>query len=210
MMTATPGSAEYWDGRYDTIGATKVSWFQSEPTPSLAAIAALGITTDASIVDVGGGASNLADALLATGFHDITVVDLSQRALDVTAKRLGAAHPQHTVQFVQADVREWRPERSFDLWHDRAAYHFLTDPADQQRYWDSVRGHVVLGGHVVIATFAEDGPEMCSGLPVQRNSAEQLIAAMGAGFEMIAVNREMHTTPSGGEQRFVWVTVQRV
>lgn len=208
-MTTTPGSPEYWDHRYESIGETKVSWFQPTPEPSLAAIAALGVDTSASVVDVGGGASTLVDALLARGFTDVTVVDLSQRALDTAAARLAETAPDRHVTFVHTDIRQWQPGRSFDLWHDRAAYHFLTDPADQQHYWDLVRSHVPAGGHVIIATFAEDGPEMCSGLPVQRNSAEQLIAAMVAGFTPISTEREIHVTPSGGEQRFVWVTARR-
>jgi SAM-dependent methyltransferase len=127
------------------------------PVASLAAIKAIAINPFASVVDVGGGASTLVDDILTHGLADVTVVDLSQRALDATAARLAAKRPRHRGTFVNSDIREWQPDRTFDIWHDRAAYQFLTDAQDQQRYWELVRAHVPGGGHVVIATFAEDG-----------------------------------------------------
>ena len=208
-MRETSGPAEYWDNRYESIGETKVSWFQPSAAASIDAITALNPQSSASIVDVGGGASMLVDELLAHGFTDVTVVDLSQVALGIAESRLALKRSEHRATFVHADIRKWQPPRTYTIWHDRAAYHFLTDPADQRHYWDLVRAHMPAGGHVVIATFAEDGPEMCSGLPVQRNSAEQLIAAMGEGFTPLSTSKETHTTPSGGEQRFIWVTARR-
>ena len=200
-----PGDGVYWDDRYRTIGHANVSWFQHRPLLSLRLIESVNPPKDARIVDVGGGASALVDCLLEDGFHDITVVDLSRAALDEASARI----PGNTVTWVQTDIREWQPQRDFDIWHDRAAYHFLTDPGDQQRYWRMVRDHLVPGGHLVIATFAEDGPEQCSGLDVARYSPEQLIAAMGEGFTPIATEREIHRTPSGGEQPFTWVLARR-
>ena len=200
-----PGDAVYWDDRYRTIGHANVSWFQHRPLLSLRLIESVNPPKDARIVDVGGGASALVDCLLEDGFHDITVVDLSRAALDEASARI----PGNTVTWVQTDIREWQPQRDFDIWHDRAAYHFLTDPGDQQRYWRMVRDHLVPGGHLIIATFAEDGPEQCSGLDVARYSPEQLIAAMGEGFTPIATEREVHRTPSGGEQPFTWVLARR-
>lgn len=197
-------TAEYWDGRYSDIGATNVSWFQPSPETSLMLIRQVTDPT-AGIVDVGGGASTLVDHLLDLGYHDVTVVDLSQQALNDARARVGEA----PVHWVVSDVRDWQPDRTFDVWHDRAAYHFLTDPDEQARYWHLVRESVPVGGHVVMATFAEDGPEMCSGLPVHRYSAEGLAAAMGAGFEVIETLREEHVTPSGGTQSFQWVLSQR-
>lgn len=204
-MTAGPGTTEYWDHRYDTIGATNVSWYQAHPTPSMRLIAALDLARQAPIVDVGGGASTLVDALILEGFSDITVVDISQRALEVAAARV----PDSGVTWVRSDVRDWQPSRSYALWHDRAAYHFLVEPEDQEHYWWKVREHLVPGGHVIIATFAEDGPHMCSGLPVQRNSHEELRAAMGSGFTVAATERETHVTPTGTEQRFIWLVATR-
>lgn len=200
-----PGDADYWDDRYRTIGHASVSWFQQRPETSLRLIESLGLPTSARIVDVGGGASSLVDCLIADGFTDITVVDLSRAALDEASARIPGNH----VTWIQSDVREWQPMFDFDLWHDRAAYHFLTEPGDQRDYWQKVRDHLVPGGHLVIATFAQDGPLQCSGLDVARYSAEQLIAAMGEGFTPVATEREIHRTPSGGEQPFTWVVARR-
>ena len=203
-MTEGSGLAEHWDVRYASVGDTAVSWFQEEPTTSLEFINSVA-APGASVADVGGGASRLVDRLLAEGYRDITVVDLSAQALQASRERVGEA----PVAWVVSDVREWQPVRTFDVWHDRAAYHFLTDPDEQQNYWELVRESVPHGGHVVIATFAEDGPETCSGLPVQRYSAEDLAGTMGDGFEVLRTLREVHTTPSGGTQSFQWTLAVR-
>lgn len=205
-MTVDAGTAEYWDHRYDSIGATKVSWYQAHPTPSVGLIAGLGLDKKAPIVDVGGGASTLVDSLIRDGFSDITVVDISQRALEEAASRVPDSGG---VTWVRSDVRDWRPSRSYALWHDRAAYHFLIEPGDQEQYWHNVREHVEPGGHVIVATFAEDGPQMCSGLPVCRYGHDELRAAMGSGFTVVASERESHVTPNGGEQLFIWLVATR-
>jgi SAM-dependent methyltransferase len=199
-----PGTADYWDHRYATIGDTQVSWFQDQPVTSLSVIGKVA-GPSASVVDVGGGASRLVDHLLELGYRDLTVVDLSQEALRASHDRIGEA----PVTWIASDIREWQPARAFDVWHDRAAYHFLTDPDDQQRYWQLVRDSVVPGGHVVIATFAEDGPESCSGLPVVRYGAEQLREVMGDGFVVLESMPEQHVTPTGGTQSFQWTVAQR-
>lgn len=198
-------TAEYWDGRYADIGDTKVSWFQEVPDTSLMLIGRVSQPRD-GVVDVGGGAGRLVDHLLDRGYHDVTVVDLSQQALTTARERVGIA----PVHWVVSDIRDWQPDRTFDVWHDRAAYHFLTDPDDQQHYWELVRSSVPHGGHVVLSTFAEDGPEMCSGLPVHRYSADGLAASMGEGFRIDETMREEHVTPTGGTQSFVWVLAERV
>lgn len=197
-------TAEYWDGRYAEIGDTNVSWFQPTPEMSLRLIGRVSEPRH-SVVDVGGGASRLVDHLLDRGYHDLTVVDLSQQALSAAHDRIGDA----PVHWVVSDVRDWQPDRTFDVWHDRAAFHFLVDPDDQRHYWDLVRASVPVGGHVVVATFAEDGPQMCSGLPVHRYSAEGLAAAVGEGFTVRDTLREEHTTPTGACQSFVWVLADR-
>lgn len=197
-------TAEHWDARYVDVGSTNVSWFQESPQASLDLITGVA-EPSAALVDVGGGASRLVDALLDRGFHDITVVDLSQQALAESHARVGDA----PVHWVVADVRDWQPEQAFDVWHDRAAYHFLVDADEQQRYWDLVRATVPVGAHVVMGTFAEDGPQMCSGLPVHRYSAGDLAAAMGEGFEILDTVREEHVTPTGGVQSFTWVLARR-
>ena len=197
-------TADHWDSRYADIGDTAVSWFQPIPQVSLDLISSISGPVD-SVVDVGGGASRLVDHLLAKGYHDLTVVDLSQESLSASRERVGQA----PVHWVQTDIRDWQPDRTFHVWHDRAAYHFLTDVQDQQRYWTLVRESLPVGGHVVVATFADDGPEMCSGLPVQRYSEQDLVAAMGESFTPVATQREEHVTPSGGTQSFVWVVARR-
>jgi SAM-dependent methyltransferase len=205
MTEVVPGTAEYWDSRYSTIGEQNVSWFQADPETSQELIVRVS-PPGGSVVDVGGGASRLVDSLLAAGYRDLTVVDISPEALRTARERVGEA----PVAWIVSDIREWQPARSFDLWHDRAAYHFLVDPADQQRYWQLVRDAVALGGHVVIATFADDGPDMCSGLPVTRYGVDELASAMGSGFRVLDSRREEHTTPAGGTQSFSWVLAERV
>ena len=197
-------TAEHWDSRYADIGDTAVSWFQPIPQVSLDLISSISGPVD-SVVDVGGGASRLVDHLLAKGYHDLTVVDLSQESLGASRARVGQA----PVHWVQSDIRDWQPDRTFHVWHERAAYHFLTDVQDQQRYWTLVRESIPVGGHVIVATFADDGPEMCSGLPVQSYSEQELVAAMGESFTPVATRREEHVTPSGGTQSFVWVVARR-
>ena len=197
-------TAEYWDGRYADIGDTQVSWFQETPENSLMLVSRVSEPHD-SVVDVGGGASRLVDHLLERGYHDVTVVDLSQQALSAARARVGNA----PVHWVVTDIRDWQPDRTFDVWHDCAAYHFLVDPDEQRAYWRLVRDSVPVGGHVVVSTFAEDGPEMCSGLPVHRYSADGLTAAMGEGFTVLETLREQHSTPAGGTQSFVWILAQR-
>ena len=199
-----PGSSEYWDHRYATIGDTEVSWFQDTPQISLDLIGRV-VDHGASVVDVGGGASRLVDRLLDAGYHDVTVVDLSQQALNAAHGRLGDS----PVTWVVTDIRDWQPDRTFDVWHDRAAYHFLIDPDDQQRYWQLVRDSVPRGGHVIVATFAEDGPEKCSGLEVMRHDEGSLQRELGGGFELLETRRETHLTPWQTVQEFVYARFQR-
>jgi SAM-dependent methyltransferase len=168
---------------------------------SLRLIAGTGVSRSAPVIDVGGGASVLVDGLLEAGFTDVTVLDLSGAALASSRARLGAR--ASSVQWTEADVtRADLPPRSFDLWHDRAVFHFLTDRADRLAYLRVLRHALRPGGHVVIATFAEDGPERCSGLPVRRYAPAQLHAELGSDFELLASEREAHVTPAGAVQRF--------
>ncbi len=197
-------TAQYWDDRYATIGGDAVSWFQESPDISLRLIGE--VSADAAIVDVGGGASGLAGALQKAGHTDITVVDLSAEAL---RQGLALVPAPDEITTIVTDVREWQPDRGFQVWHDRAAYHFLTDAQDQQDYWRTVREHLTPGGRLVVATFAEDGPEMCSGLPITRYSPSELEEAMGEGFTVLHSERQVHVTPTGGEQRFIWLVAER-
>ena len=157
----------HWEKVYRTKGENEVSWFQKSPSISLELIRATGVGINASIIDIGGGASRLVDALLDEGFTTITVLDLSEKALETSKARLGERSATN-VKWVAADVTKWEPLQTYDVWHDRAAFHFLTDAADRAAYADRILRAVRPGGYVIIGTFAVDGPERCSGLPVVR------------------------------------------
>jgi ubiquinone/menaquinone biosynthesis C-methylase UbiE len=193
----------HWDEVYALKPADKVSWFQSEPVRSLAMIATAGIGPDDPIVDVGGGASLLVDRLLDRGFRHVTVLDIAQNGLAVAQARLGARQSQ--VTWLVQDVTRWQPPlQSVALWHDRAVFHFLVDPEDRRRYLEALDRALRPGGFVIIASFALTGPEKCSGLPVQRYSAETLQAALGPGYRRLDLQTERHATPAGGSQDFLW------
>lgn len=192
---------EHWDHVYATRSPIEVSWYQREPRVSLDLIARVAPRRDAAIVDVGGGASTLVDALLDRGYHDVTVLDIAAAALEAAGARLGAR--AGLARWVVADVLRHRfAPGSIDVWHDRAVFHFLTEAADRRAYVAQVARAVRPGGHVIVATFAEDGPDRCSGLTVCRYSPEALHAEFGAAFALEAKVFEDHVTPSGGHQRF--------
>jgi SAM-dependent methyltransferase len=190
----------HWQNVYATRAEKEVSWFQENPAPSLDLIAATGIRIDADIIDVGGGASRLVDSLLERGFHRVAVLDLSANALDEAKKRLGRL--AEGIDWIAADVTAWEPLSTYDLWHDRAAFHFLTEPADRDAYVVRLKKAVRAGGHVIIATFASDGPERCSGLPIVRYEPETVAAALGPEFELVESRRDDHVTPGGNTQHF--------
>jgi SAM-dependent methyltransferase len=197
---------DHWDGRYRTVGPDQVSWFAPEPTASLAILDALGLTPDTSVIDVGGGASFLVDRLADRGFTDLTVLDISQVALDTARARLGDT----LVVWEHADLLVWEPTRQWTVWHDRAVFHFLTRDHDRATYRSLLHKAVEPGGYVVMAAFAADGPTSCSGLPVERYSPERLIESIGDGFEVVLTRRENHLTPAGATQPFTWVAFHRI
>jgi SAM-dependent methyltransferase len=190
----------HWEGVYTTKGETEVSWLQDDPAPSLELISAVGATPATAIVDIGGGASRLVDSLLAKGFGALTVLDLSEAALEVAKVRLGAQAEK--VKWVVADVTHWEPTAVYDIWHDRAAFHFLIETSDRAAYVARMRKAVRVGGHAIVATFALDGPERCSGLPVMRYDAESLGKTLGQGFELVETRGHAHVTPWGSTQSF--------
>jgi SAM-dependent methyltransferase len=194
----------HWENVYTTKGENEVSWFQENPAPSLELIALADLSTDADIIDVGGGASRLVDDLLVRKFRRLTVLDLSGAALAAARERLGDRADE--VQWVVADVTKWEPAQIYDLWHDRAAFHFLTDHADQSAYVDRLKKAVKPGGHVIIGTFAPDGPERYSGLPIVRHDAGTLATILGDEFVLIDTRRHDHATPWGAVQRFQFST----
>ena len=197
----------HWQNVYQTKGERDVSWFQETPEISLDLIRATGAGTAASIIDIGGGASRLADALLDEGYGSITVLDLSDQALATSRARLGARAAQ--VSWRVADVTAWRPAATFDVWHDRAAFHFLTEPQDRSAYGECVREAVRPGGHVIIGTFALDGPERCSGLPVVRHDHATIGEVLGRSFRLAESRRHDHRTPGGAIQRFQFSRFRR-
>lgn len=198
----------HWQKVYTTKAPEHVSWFQPRPDRALRFIAAAALAPEAPIIDVGAGASRLVDALLALGYRDITLLDVSAAALAATRARLGARGD--TVTYVTGDItRVTLPQARYLLWHDRAVFHFLTAPADRAAYLATLRHALAPQGQVVIATFAEDGPERCSGLPVCRYSAAALAAEFGADFALCADERERHPTPFGTTQWFTYCRFRR-
>ncbi len=205
MGSTTPIPSDrqrHWDSAYKDRGAQGVSWFQPEPFQSLQMIHSLGISFNTPIIDIGGGASFLVDRLESTGYADITVLDISETALSEGKQRLAN---RRNLSWLHSDILSWKPERKYGLWHDRAVFHFLVDTADQGRYLETMFSSLSHGGFIIMATFAKDGPEYCSGLPVARYSKDELVDRLGSGFTLLEFKDEEHTTPSGGKQSFLWV-----
>lgn len=193
----------YWDQVYREKGPHNVSWFQPHAERSFRFIRSANISRDSPIIDVGGGASRLVDDLVVDGYRNVTVLDISGAALDIAKERLGPA--ANRVTWLEADVLTTQlPTRHFGLWHDRAVFHFLTEEHKRRAYVDVVLGSVVAGGHVIIATFAEDGPTKCSGLPVVRYSPDELHTVFGSHFSLLCHEREDHYTPFGTIQKFMY------
>ena len=198
----------HWETIYRTKDVHEVSWFQSEARRSLDLITSICPDRAAAIIDVGAGASVLADNLLAAGYQHLTVLDLSEAALKISRDRLGADSSR--VKWMRADVlRSQLDERAYVVWHDRAVFHFLTDAVDRKAYVDQVHRAVKPGGYALVATFAEDGPEYCSGLPVVRYSAEGLHSQFGTDFQLVRTEHEDHRTPGGAEQSFLYCLCRR-
>ncbi|MDR7224961.1 class I SAM-dependent methyltransferase [Aminobacter aminovorans] len=199
--------ASHWETIYRTKTEDQVSWFQQTPEPSLTLLELAGATPDAVIVDIGAGASHLVDVLIGRGFDDVTVLDLSQAALDADHTRLGPDASR--VTWIRSDVTDWQPERNYDIWHDRAAFHFLTDAVDQAAYAAVLKRAVKAGGHAIIGTFAPDGPEKCSGLPIVRHDADSIGKLLGGSFELIDTRRHEHRTPWDSVQLFQFSTFRK-
>lgn len=196
-------TAQHWDEVFRTRETDQVSWYQPTHATALRLIA----DTPGSVIDVGAGASTLVDELLAAGRSDVTVLDISAAALELTRRRLGPRAAQ--VTFEVADITTWAPPRAYDVWHDRAVFHFLTDPADQTSYVDLATRAIAPGGALVLATFAENGPTHCSGLPTARFSPSRLAQMFSAHFDLEEHLHEVHQTPAGTEQPFTWVKLRR-
>lgn len=197
----------HWQSVYRTKSERAVSWFEESPAISLNLIQATGAQAEASIIDIGGGASRLVDSLIERGFRSLTVLDLSEAALAMARARLGERAT--SVNWIVADVTAWQPTQTYDVWHDRATFHFLTEENDRAAYAACLRMAVTPGGHVVIGTFALDGPECCSGLPVVRHDAASVGAILGPAFKLAETRQHNHRTPGGAIQRFQFSRFQR-
>jgi SAM-dependent methyltransferase len=199
---------DHWERIYRTRRIDEMSWFQRDPVISLALVRRAAPDCSARVIDVGAGASSLVDGLLHAGYGGITVLDVSATALEHARGRLGVQALR--VTWLEADVRTAAlPAGAYDVWHDRAVFHFLTNPDDRAAYVAQVRRTLRAGGHAIVATFAEDGPPTCSGLPVVRYSPESLHAALGEGFVLVTSGRDQHVTPGGATQRFVYGLLRR-
>jgi trans-aconitate methyltransferase len=198
-------STSHWDRVYGGRAATEVSWHQAHPTMSIRMIQALDPSPDDPVIDIGGGVSRLTGELLTRGFRDLTVLDLSPAALKEARGLLG--DDAERVRWIEHDLLTWPADRRYGLWHDRAVFHFLVDAEQRARYRAVLRSALWPGGGIVVATFAPDGPESCSGLPVARYDTEELVAAIGGGL-VVATEQEEHRTPAGVIQPFTWVALR--
>ena len=198
---------QHWEEVYGSKRAHETSWYQPVPAPSLAMIRHVANGGTPSLIDVGGGASLLVDCLLDQGYCELAVLDISGRALGQARERLG---PRATrVDWIEADVTQYEPGRTWDIWHDRAAFHFLTDSADRSRYVHVLKQALAVGGQAIIAAFAPDGPRKCSGLEIVRHDAQSLGAELGPEFVLEEERSDAHLTPAGSEQRFGFYRFRR-
>ncbi len=190
----------HWEGVYREKDDSQLSWHQDDPSISLELCDMAGVHSGSSVIDIGGGTSRFAARLIEKGLRDVSVLDLSEAALDRSRRHLKPASDQ--IKWIAADVTTWTPSRSYDLWHDRAVFHFLINADDRAAYIDRLRRCLRPGGHAIIATFALDGPEKCSGLPVVRYDPQGLSEVLGDAFSLVAERRHMHPTPWGSAQSF--------
>jgi len=192
----------HWQRVYDEKMPAEVSWYQPVPDKSLQLIRGTGLARNEPVLDVGGGASTLVDHLHADGYTDITVMDISGRALELARARLGES--ADAINWIESDVTAFEPQRRYALWHDRAAFHFLTDAADRDRYIDVAERALKPGGYFVLATFGPEGPERCSGVEIRRYGIEQLQELFGGGFKLGGYELDQHVTPMGSTQQFLY------
>ncbi|MGH2771697.1 MAG: class I SAM-dependent methyltransferase [Actinomycetota bacterium] len=196
----------HWEAIFASRDPKQVSWYQREAGDSLELIEKLGVAPEAPVIDVGGGESRLVDGLLPRGFSDVSVLDISERALSMARERLG---PEQAVTWLHEDLLQWRPPRTYALWHDRAVFHFFTKEDHRQRYLEVLKRATAPGGHVIIATFAPEGPDHCSNLPVSRYNPQDLAQMLGADYDPLIMQHREHVTPGGAVQPFSWLAARR-
>jgi ubiquinone/menaquinone biosynthesis C-methylase UbiE len=197
----------HWEEIYKTKPPTGVSWYQTRPSLSLKLIEATGIQKGQGIIDVGGGSSMLVDCLMDEGYKDLAVLDISGQSLMIAKARLGDR--EDDVEWYEADATEFQPPRQFHLWHDRAVFHFLTDERDRRKYVNVLKGALMPEGHLVMATFAIDGPKRCSGLDTVQYDKESMSLELGDEFVLMENVDEAHFTPGDKEQKFAYFVYQR-
>jgi len=193
---------KHWESVYQNKSPLEVSWYQQDPALSLRLIRDTRLALDAPVIDIGGGASRLVDKLCESAYTRVSVLDISAKALAHAKHRL--AGKASAVQWYEADVTDFNPPHRFALWHDRAVFHFLTSVEDRERYIAVLKQALVPGGHLIIMTFAIDGPVKCSGLDIVQYDAEKMTAELGAGFELVETGNEVHLTPTGNPQKFAF------
>ena len=198
---------QHWEKVFETKADSEKSWFQPFPETSVQFIKDLNIPKDAAIIDVGGGDSYLADVLLHEGYKDITVLDISAKALQNARKRLGKK--ANRIKWVESDVLNFHPVKKYDCWHDRAVFHFVTDKKDITAYKKQIAGSVKDEGKLIVGTFSEKGPEICSGLPVHRYSQQQLTNTLSRNFKKIKCIEEIHQTPFNTSQSFTFCSFRK-
>lgn len=206
MTDDAPARQRHWEAAYADKPDDGLSWYQDAPQPSLELIERHG--SGASVIDIGAGAARLADALLERDYRDITLLDISGAALAATRNRLGTGGGR--LCYLAADVTRWQPPRRWDIWHDRAVMHFLVEEADQRAYRRAFLAGTAPGALAVIGTFAPDGPERCSGLPVRRWSAQELAGFLGPEVTLLDSRRHLHETPGGVAQQFDFAVLRRL
>lgn len=198
----------HWETLYKTRSPVEVSWYQEHHHQSLRLIESTGVGTSSQIIDVGGGASTLVDDLLDRGYKNITVLDVSGTGLHIAQRRLGVRAT--TVTWLEADITQAHlPAAHYDLWHDRAVFHFLTEDSDRRLYMHTLRHSLKHSGYVILSSFSLDGPPRCSGLQVVRYDADGMLRELGDGFRLVETVQETHITPGGKEQRFIYCCFQR-
>lgn len=193
---------KHWESVYQNRSPLEVSWYQQNPVLSLRLIRETGLALDAPVIDIGGGVSRLVDKLCESGYTRVSVLDISANALAYAKHRL--VEKANTVQWYEADVTGFNPPHQFALWHDRAVFHFLTDRVDRESYIGVIKQALAPGGHLIMMTFAMDGPVKCSGLDIVQYDAEKMVAELGAGFELVETGNEVHLTPAGKPQKFAY------
>ena len=199
---------EYWDNIYQDKGSGNVSWYQKEPSVSLRLIESIKLEADDNIIDVGGGASVLIDCLIKRGFKNVTILDISSKALAIAEERL--VEDSRLVNWVVSDVTKYIPTEKYSLWHDRAAFHFLTKKEDRKKYRSELENFVRLGGYVIISSFSVDGPTKCSGLDVLQYDSKKIKNEIGPQFSLVDEDSEIHITPTGVEQIFNYFVFKKI